>query len=120
MSPTSQLKMRSTSFCRNPVEFGVTTSVHLEFKLMIFQRSVFDGYRFAIIHTIFALAESLGGYESLIEIPSIMTHTSVPYAVRMENGIFDNMIRLSVGLEDSKDLSRALYESLDAITSTAA
>ncbi|KAF6773932.1 hypothetical protein AHF37_06208 [Paragonimus kellicotti] len=69
---------------------------------------------------IFALAESLGGYESLIEIPSIMTHTSVPYAVRMENGIFDNMIRLSVGLEDSKDLSRALYESLDAITSTAA
>ncbi|KAF8562133.1 hypothetical protein P879_08842 [Paragonimus westermani] len=69
---------------------------------------------------IFALAESLGGYESLIEIPSIMTHTSVPYTVRIENGILDNMIRLSVGLEDSKDLSRALYESLDAISSTAA
>ncbi|GAA48377.1 Cystathionine gamma-lyase [Clonorchis sinensis] len=64
---------------------------------------------------LFALAESLGGYESLIEIPSIMTHISVPYEIRLQNGILDNMIRLSVGLEDPKDLVRALYEGLDAL-----
>ncbi|KER28652.1 hypothetical protein T265_04600 [Opisthorchis viverrini] len=64
---------------------------------------------------VFALAESLGGYESLIEIPSIMTHISVPYEIRLQNGISDNMIRLSIGLEDPKDLVRALYEGLDAL-----
>nr|QQY02484.1 cystathionine gamma-lyase [Cryptocotyle lingua] len=65
---------------------------------------------------LFALAESLGGYESLIEIPSIMTHSSVPYEIRLQNAISDNMLRLSVGLEDPKDLVRALYEGLDALT----
>lgn len=53
---------------------------------------------------LFALAESLGGVESLIEHPAIMTHASVPAKVRAELGIHDNLIRLSVGIEDIDDL----------------
>lgn len=53
---------------------------------------------------LFALAESLGGVESLIEHPAIMTHHSIPKKVRDELGISDNLIRLSVGIEDCDDL----------------
>lgn len=53
---------------------------------------------------LFALAESLGGVESLIEHPAIMTHASVPPADRQKLGIWDNMIRISVGVEDVEDL----------------
>ncbi|XP_045779806.1 cystathionine gamma-lyase [Maniola jurtina] len=53
---------------------------------------------------VFTLAESLGGYESLAELPSLMTHASVPAAQRVELGITDSLIRLSVGLEDTEDL----------------
>jgi cystathionine gamma-lyase len=53
---------------------------------------------------LFALAESLGGVESLVDHPAIMTHASIPKEVREGLGIFDNLIRLSVGIEDSQDL----------------
>jgi cystathionine gamma-lyase len=53
---------------------------------------------------LFALAESLGGVESLIEHPAIMTHASIPPAVRKNLGIHDNLIRLSVGIENVDDL----------------
>jgi cystathionine gamma-lyase len=53
---------------------------------------------------VFALAESLGGVESLIEHPAIMTHASVPAEVRQELGIDDGLVRLSVGIEDVADL----------------
>ena len=53
---------------------------------------------------IFALAESLGGVESLIEHPGIMTHASVPADQRKKLGIADNLVRLSVGIEDVDDL----------------
>jgi cystathionine gamma-lyase len=53
---------------------------------------------------LFALAESLGGVESLVDHPAIMTHASIPKAVREQLGIFDNLIRLSVGIEDCEDL----------------
>ncbi len=53
---------------------------------------------------LFALAESLGGVESLIEHPAIMTHASVPKKIREQLGIHDNLIRLSVGIEDADDL----------------
>ncbi|KAA0198457.1 Cystathionine gamma-lyase inhibitor [Fasciolopsis buskii] len=66
---------------------------------------------------LFALAESLGGYESLIEIPSIMTHASVPKEIRERNQISDNMLRLSIGLEDTRDLVKALYDALDMLPS---
>lgn len=61
---------------------------------------------------IFALAESLGGVESLIEHPAIMTHASVPVETRKQLGISDNLIRLSVGIETLEDLLRDLEEAL--------
>lgn len=57
---------------------------------------------------LFALAESLGGVESLIEHPAIMTHASIPADVRQKLGIHDNLIRLSVGVEDINDLIKDL------------
>lgn len=61
---------------------------------------------------IFTLAESLGGVESLIEHPGIMTHASVPAEVRSEIGISDALIRLSVGVEDVADLIADLEQAL--------
>nr|CDS33589.1 60S ribosomal protein L21 [Hymenolepis microstoma] len=63
----------------------------------------------------FALAESLGGYESLIEIPAVMTHASVPEEHRRLLGISDSMIRISVGLEDCRDLVKDLYDGLEKL-----
>ncbi|MBV7536410.1 PLP-dependent aspartate aminotransferase family protein [Duganella sp. sic0402] len=64
---------------------------------------------------IFALAESLGGVESLIEHPALMTHASIPAEQRARLGIGDGLIRLSVGIEDVEDLRRDLRAALDAI-----
>jgi len=61
---------------------------------------------------LFALAESLGGVESLIEHPAIMTHASVPVAIRKRLGISDGLIRLSVGVEDLADLRAELTYAL--------
>jgi len=61
---------------------------------------------------LFALAESLGGVESLIEHPAIMTHASVPAANRKRLGISDGLIRLSVGVEDYQDLADELERAL--------
>ncbi len=61
---------------------------------------------------LFALAESLGGVESLIEHPAIMTHASVPPANRKRLGISDGLIRLSVGVEDVEDLREELARAL--------
>lgn len=64
---------------------------------------------------IFALAESLGGVESLIEHPGLMTHASVPAAIRAEKGLTDNMLRLSVGIEHEDDLLADLERALGTI-----
>lgn len=61
---------------------------------------------------LFALAESLGGVESLIEHPGIMTHASIPAATRKRLGISDGLIRLSVGVEDVEDLRAELAGAL--------
>jgi cystathionine gamma-lyase len=61
---------------------------------------------------IFACAESLGGVESLIEHPAIMTHASVPADARERLGISDGLIRLSVGIEDAQDLVDDLAQAL--------
>jgi cystathionine beta-lyase/cystathionine gamma-synthase len=61
---------------------------------------------------LFALAESLGGVESLISIPSLMTHASVPEDRRLAMGITDNLVRLSVGIEDAGDLLEDLEQAL--------
>ncbi|MFA9217466.1 MAG: PLP-dependent aspartate aminotransferase family protein [Sphingomonadaceae bacterium] len=64
---------------------------------------------------VFALAESLGGVESLIEHPALMTHASIPAEQRARLGIGDGLIRLSVGIEHLDDLRRDLQNALDAI-----
>jgi cystathionine gamma-lyase len=64
---------------------------------------------------LFALAESLGGVESLIEHPALMTHGSIPPAQRATLGIDDSLVRLSVGIEDVEDLRRDLREALDTV-----
>lgn len=64
---------------------------------------------------LFTLAESLGGVESLIELPAVMTHASIPAETRRAHGVADGLIRISVGLEDIddliSDLDRALADS---------
>lgn len=64
---------------------------------------------------LFALAESLGGVESLIEHPAIMTHASVPADQRAELAIDDSLVRLSVGIEDTDDLIAELEQALSLI-----
>ncbi|MBR6277234.1 MAG: PLP-dependent transferase, partial [Bacteroidales bacterium] len=54
----------------------------------------------------------LGGVESLIEIPAIMTHASVPKEVREQNGISDTLIRVSAGIEDTEDLIEDFRQAL--------
>uniref|UniRef100_A0A3Q3NBR7 Cystathionine gamma-lyase n=1 Tax=Mastacembelus armatus TaxID=205130 RepID=A0A3Q3NBR7_9TELE len=66
---------------------------------------------------LFAVAESLGGYESLAEHPAIMTHSSVPEKERKVLGISDTVIRLSVGLEDEADIIEDLAQALAAAVS---
>ncbi len=62
---------------------------------------------------LFTLAESLGGVESLVNHPAIMTHASVPQAIRARLGMGDDLVRLSVGIEDVDDLIADLAQALD-------
>jgi cystathionine beta-lyase/cystathionine gamma-synthase len=62
---------------------------------------------------IFSLAESLGGVESLIGHPASMTHASVPIEMRREMGLTDDLIRISVGIEDPEDLIADLDHALN-------
>ena len=64
---------------------------------------------------LFALAESLGGVESLIDHPALMTHASVPKEQREAIGVSDSLVRLSVGVEDMRDLIDDLQTALEAI-----
>lgn len=63
---------------------------------------------------IFQLAESLGGVESLISVPALMTHASVPKEMRERAGVTDGLVRLSVGVEDVEDLVADLDRALQA------
>jgi cystathionine gamma-lyase len=64
---------------------------------------------------LFSLAESLGGVESLVDHPAIMTHASIPKEVREGLGIYDNLIRLSVGIEDGDDLIADLESAFSKV-----
>jgi cystathionine gamma-lyase len=88
--------------------FGGMISIELE-------GSVDSTRRFLERCQLFALAESLGGVESLIEHPALMTHGSVPSDVRAQLGIGDTLVRLSVGIEDPDDLIADLEQALAAI-----
>lgn len=61
---------------------------------------------------LFKIAESLGGVESLVELPAIMTHASIPNEERKKSGLDDGLIRLSVGIEDVEDLIGDLKTAL--------
>ena len=79
---------------------------------MVLDRDLAGTLRMLERTELFTLAESLGGVESLIEHPAIMTHASIPPHVREELGIGDGMIRLSVGVEDVDDLIADLEQAL--------
>ncbi|MCM0582654.1 PLP-dependent transferase [Weissella diestrammenae] len=87
--------------------FGGMISIELQ--------SGLDTKRFVEQLKIFKLAESLGGVESLIEVPAVMTHASIPRAIRIENGITDELIRISVGIESSQDLIRDMQQAFAGI-----
>lgn len=74
-----------------------------------------DAKKFVESLQLIDLAESLGGIESLIEVPAVMTHAAIPREIRLQNGITDELIRLSVGLEDEEDLLGDLKQAFDKI-----
>lgn len=65
---------------------------------------------------LFTLAESLGGIESLCEVPASMTHAGIPVEKREASGVYDNLVRLSVGIEDQDDLVNDVRQALEAAT----
>ena len=71
-----------------------------------------DTFRIASSFQVFSLAESLGGVESLINHPATMTHASIPKAERERVGVVDNLLRLSVGVEDIEDLIEDIKQAL--------
>ncbi|RKP28931.1 hypothetical protein METBISCDRAFT_28652 [Metschnikowia bicuspidata] len=64
---------------------------------------------------LFTLAESLGGIESLIEVPAVMTHGGIPKAEREANGVYDDLIRVSVGIEETEDLLADIKHTLEKV-----
>ncbi len=85
---------------------GFTGMVSVELPSADAARRLVEGTR------IFALAESLGGVESLISVPALMTHASVPLERRSEMGVTERLVRLSVGIEDEDDLLEDLEGAL--------
>ena len=71
-----------------------------------------DAFRMASSTKVFALAESLGGVESLIGHPASMTHASIPEALREKLGVVNSLLRLSVGIEDKEDLIEDLRQAI--------
>ena len=69
--------------------------------------------RFCQYTKIFVLAESLGGVESLCEVPSAMTHAGIPKDQREAAGVFDDLVRLSCGIEDVEDLRKDVLQALE-------
>ncbi|GKT40165.1 cystathionine gamma-lyase [Colletotrichum spaethianum] len=69
--------------------------------------------RFCQFTRIFTLAESLGGVESLVEVPSSMTHAGIPKDQREAVGVFDDLVRISCGIEDVEDLRRDVLQALE-------
>jgi cystathionine gamma-lyase len=68
--------------------------------------------RFCQSTKIFVLAESLGGVESLVEVPSAMTHAGIPKHEREAAGVFDDLVRVSCGIEDAEDLKKDVLQAL--------
>jgi cystathionine gamma-lyase len=69
--------------------------------------------RFCQYTSLFTLAESLGGIESLVEVPSSMTHAGIPKEQREAVGVFDDLVRVSCGIEDAEDLKADILQALE-------
>lgn len=69
--------------------------------------------RFCQSTSIFTLAESLGGVESLVEVPSSMTHAGIPLDQREAAGVYDDLVRISCGIEDAVDLKADVLQALE-------
>lgn len=87
-------------------DFGGMISIVLK------DASLENTFKVASSFNVFSLAESLGGVESLINHPATMTHASIPKADREKAGVVDNLLRLSVGVEDFEDLIADLEQAL--------
>jgi len=87
-------------------DFGGMISIVLK------DKSIENTYKLASSFKVFSLAESLGGVESLINHPATMTHGSVPKETRESLGVVDNLLRLSVGVEDIEDIIEDLKHAL--------
>jgi cystathionine gamma-lyase/cystathionine beta-lyase len=87
-------------------DFGGMISIVLK------DKSIENTFKVASSFGVFSLAESLGGVESLINHPATMTHASIPKAEREKAGVVDNLLRLSVGVEDVEDLIEDLKQAL--------
>ncbi|MBC7418063.1 MAG: PLP-dependent transferase, partial [Pedobacter sp.] len=86
--------------------FGGMVSVSLK------NADLAETFRIASNFNVFTLAESLGGVESLINHPASMTHGAIPKEAREKVGVTDNLLRLSVGVEDIEDLLQDLENAL--------
>lgn len=102
--PQHALAARQMKRCGSPAFGGMIT--------IFLKGGLAESRRFLENLRVFALAESLGGVESLIEHPAIMTHASVPPENRAKLGISDNLVRISVGIEDPDDLIADLEQAL--------
>lgn len=87
-------------------DFGGMISIVLK------DKTIENTFKVASSFKVFSLAESLGGVESLINHPATMTHASIPKAEREKAGVVDNLLRLSVGVEDAEDLLEDLKQAL--------
>lgn len=88
-------------------DFGGMISIVLK------DKSIDNTFKVASSFKVFSLAESLGGVESLINHPATMTHASIPKDEREKAGVVDNLLRLSVGVEDVEDLIEDLRQALE-------
>ena len=70
-------------------------------------------HQFCRFTKVFTLAESLGGVESLCEVPASMTHAGIPKEERETAGVFDDLIRMSCGVEDAEDLKADVLQALE-------
>jgi len=91
--------------------YGFSGIVSVEFNI-----SLESSKKLISSFTLFSLAESLGGVESLVCHPATMTHASIPAEERNKGGLNDGLIRLSVGIEDSQDLINDLDQALEFVT----
>lgn len=95
--------------------YGGMVSFILDTQRLAAARAAVDtSSKFLAALEVFTLAESLGGVESLAELPSVMTHASVSAEARAQLGITDELIRLSVGIEDVRDLQADIVRAVEA------